>query len=234
VPLPPSPTAGSPTPVSGIAAVKLVFFDIGGVLGTNGWDTEQRRTAAARYALDEADLTRRHKEVADAWETGRMSFDEYLDVTVFHTPRAFGKTEFRQYMLELSAPWEDSVAVVRDLAAAGRVRLYTLNNESEELNRHRIARFGLHGLFEAFLSSCWLGVRKPSRLIYQRAFAIADADPGRSLFVDDREPNLEPARALGCATHLFTGAPALRAAVAPLLAPRQAVLPSGATECNSR
>ena len=201
-----------------VSGVTHVFFDIGGVLGTNGWDTEQRRAAATKFGLDEADLTRRHKEVADAWETGRMTFDEYLDIIVFHAARPFTKDEFRRYMLELSAPWEDSVAVVRDLAAGDRVRLYTLNNESEELNLHRIERFGLRGLFEAFCSSCWLGVRKPSRQIYHRAFAIAQAEPARSLFVDDRQPNLEPAAALGCRTHLFTGADALRAAVAPLLA----------------
>ena len=29
-----------------------VFFDIGGVLGTNGWDTEQRASAAAEFGLD--------------------------------------------------------------------------------------------------------------------------------------------------------------------------------------
>ena len=199
--------------------VGFVFFDIGGVLGTNGWDSEQRRAAAAHFAVDEVDLTQRHKEVVDAWETGRMSFDEYLDVTVFHVPRPFTKDVFRQYMLDLSEPWADSIAVVRDLAAAGRVRLFTLNNESEELNRHRIARFGLVGPFQAFLSSCWLGVRKPTRLIYERAFAVAQADPARSLFVDDREQNLGPARALGCGTIRFEGAAALRASLAPLLAP---------------
>jgi putative hydrolase of the HAD superfamily len=148
-----------------------------------------------------------------------MTFDEYLDIIVFYTPRPFTKDEFRRYMLELSAPWEDSNAVVRDRAAAGRVRLFTLNNESEELNLHRIERFGLRGLFQAFCSSCWLGVRKPSRQIYHRAFEIAQADLAHTLFVDDREPNLEPARAHGCRTHLFTGAAELRAAVAPLLTP---------------
>ncbi len=194
-----------------------MFFDIGGVLGTNGWDTEQRRAAAVRFSLGEEDLGRRHKEVVDAWETGRMSFDEYLDFVVFHEPRDFAKDDFRQYMRELSEPWEGSVAVVRELAAAGRVRLYTLNNESAELNLYRIERFGLRPLFHAFCSSCWLGVRKPSRLVYERAFDIAQADPARSLFVDDREQNLGPARAMGCRTVRFESAQQLRAAVAPLL-----------------
>ena len=32
-----------------------VFFDIGGVLGTNAWDHEQRARAAERFGLDLAD-----------------------------------------------------------------------------------------------------------------------------------------------------------------------------------
>jgi putative hydrolase of the HAD superfamily len=208
--------------VPDVRGVEAVFFDIGGVLGTNGWDSEQRRAAAAKFGLDEADLTSRHKEIVDAWETGRMSFDEYLDVIVFYDDRPFTREEFKRFMLELSEPWQESVAVVRALRAAGRVRLFTLNNESEELNLHRIERFGLRGLFDAFCSSCWLGVRKPGRQIYHRAFEIAQADPARSLFVDDRAPNLEPARAHGCRTLLYSGAAALRSAVEPLLAPRLA------------
>ena len=80
----------------------------------------------------------------------------------------------------------------------------TLNNESAELNRYRIDHFGLRGLFDAFLTSCWLDVRKPTHNIYQRALGIAQADPSASLFVDDREQNLAPARALGMRTIPFT------------------------------
>jgi putative hydrolase of the HAD superfamily len=198
------------------SAPARVFFDIGGVLGTNGWDREQRRAAAGRFALDADDLDRRHKEVVASWEEGRMAWDEYLDFTVFHAERPFGRDEFKAYVLALSEPFEDAVAVARELALAGRAKLYTLNNESAALNVHRIRAFGLGPLFAAFCSSCWLGVRKPERSMYERALAIAGAEPNESVFVDDRSQNLAPARALGMRAVLYRGSGELRRELAEL------------------
>ena len=92
----------------------------------------------------------------------------------------------------------------------------TINNESKELNEYRIRHFGLCELFDVFFSSCWLGVRKPTRQIYERVLGMTHANPARSVFVDDREQNLAPARALGIQTILFTGAEPLSRSLAEL------------------
>ena len=86
----------------------------------------------------------------------------------------------------------------------------TLNNESEELNRHRIEKFGISEIFEAFLSSCWLGVRKPIRRFYNRGLGIAQAEAATSLFIDDRQQNLISASTLGMNVVHFTSATQLR------------------------
>jgi putative hydrolase of the HAD superfamily len=137
--------------------------------------------------------------------------DEYLDVTVFSQKRDFSRDEFKRFMFSLSEPWPDSLAVVRRLRQSirgrpTRVRMATLNNESRELNEHRIDRFGLCELFDVFFTSCWVGARKPTQQIYNRVLGMTQADPERSVFVDDREQNLAPARALGMHTIRFTSA----------------------------
>jgi len=189
-----------------VTAIERVFFDIGGVLGSNGWDREQRRAASERFGLDEDDLQYRHEETVGAFESGDLSLDEYLDVTVFWTTRAFARDEFTRFMFELSVPFPDSIAIVRRLQSGRGIRMATLNNESRELNEYRIRRFGLCELFDVFFSSCWLGVRKPTRAIYERALGMTQTDPHRTLFVDDREQNLAPARALGMQTIHFRDA----------------------------
>jgi len=186
-----------------------LFFDVGGVLGSNGWDREQRAAAARRFELEAGELEEMHSEAVAMMELGRTTLDEYLKTAVFYRPRSFTPEAFKEFMFAQSTPNPDTIELARALARTGRYRMMTLNNESAELNAHRIERFGLCEIFTAFLSSCWLGIRKPRRLIFERALGIAQTEPRRALFVDDREQNLAPATALGFDTVLFTDAPGL-------------------------
>jgi putative hydrolase of the HAD superfamily len=192
------------------AGVELVLFDIGGVLGSNGWDREQRSAAVDHFGLEPDDFQYRHEETVGALESGDISLDEYLDVTVFCSPRDFSRDAFKTFMFAQSVAWPDSIAVARELARTGRVRLATLNNESEALNVHRIDTIGLCDVFPVFFSSCWLGVRKPTHEIYTRVLGMTQADPARTVFVDDRRQNLNPAAALGMTTIQFRSAQQLR------------------------
>jgi putative hydrolase of the HAD superfamily len=201
--------------------INQLLFDIGGVLGSNGWDREQRGEAVKHFGLDGDDFQYRHEETVGAFESGQISLEEYLDVTVFWRQRDFSRDEFKQFMFDLSTPWPESLDVVRRLRQSirgrpTRVRLATLNNESRELNEHRIRRFNLCELFDVFFSSCWLGVRKPTRVIYEHVLGMTQANPASSVFVDDREQNLAPARALGMQTIHFTDAAALSRSLAEL------------------
>lgn len=186
------------------------FFDIGGVLASNAWDHEQRARAVAHFDLGD-EFEARHQEVVGEWEMGRLSIDEYLDSTVFYIGRDFTRDQFIAFMCAQSVPDPASIALVRRIAEKRTARLFTLNNESEALNQHRITAFGLDRIFEGFLSSCWLGVRKPSRVIFERAMRIVQARADEVLFVDDRAQNLQPAATLGMQTHHFVSADALDA-----------------------
>jgi len=186
--------------------IRHVFFDIGGVLGTNGWDREQRKVAIERFDLDAEEFQVRHEEMVGQLEQGQITLDEYLEIAVFHQPRKFSKEEFRDFVFAQSAPYPDSIAIARAVAEGCNYWVMTLNNEGEDLNRHRIRTFGLDEIFDAFLSSCWLGIRKPARRFYDRAFGIAEAHPDTSVFIDDRLQNLGPANALGMHTIHYTNA----------------------------
>jgi putative hydrolase of the HAD superfamily len=192
------------------SSVELVLFDVGGVLGSNGWDREQRDAAVERFHLDAEDFQYRHEETVGALEAGQISLDEYLEVAVFCERRSFSKDEFRRFMFDQSVAWPDSIAVARELADSAIVRMATLNNECAELNEYRIEHFGLADIFPTFFTSCWLGTRKPTHEIYQRVLGMTQADPARTLFIDDRVQNLRPAEALGMRTMLFRNARELR------------------------
>ena len=191
--------------------VRAIFFDVGGVLLTNGWDRFSRREACRHFDLDWEDFQDRHEFVADAFERGEMTLDTYLERTVFYRDRSFDRGAFVEFMRAQSQPKEDSLAVLAELSGSGRYLLATLNNESRELNEYRIERFGLRDHFSMFLSSCYLGARKPEPDIYRMAIDISQQSAEHCVFVDDRELNLECAVLAGMTPVHFDDAAGLRA-----------------------
>ena len=182
-----------------------VFFDIGGVLGSNGWDREQRALAREQFGLED-EVEDRHQEVSSEFEVGRLDLAGYLECTVFYRERSFTREQFADFMRAQSVPDTEAIALARRLATSTDLALMTMNNESEALNLHRIRHFGLRDIFSAFLSSCWLGERKPTLRYFHRVLALTQVEPAHSLFIDDRSQNLEPAQRLGMDTILFRSA----------------------------
>jgi putative hydrolase of the HAD superfamily len=193
-----------------VAEINAIFFDVGGVFLTNGWPTQSRRLAAETFGLDWEDFEQRHQFVRAALETGRLSLDAYLQATVFFEERPFTKEAFKTFMLEQSKPFPEALALLSELTASGRYFLATLNNESPELNRYRIDRFGLRRYFQAFFSSGFLGVMKPDQAIYRLALDVTQYPPASCLFVDDRSLNLECAADCGMKTILYRDVAQLR------------------------
>lgn len=180
-----------------MSPIAAIFFDIGGVCLTNGWDTNARRSAALHFSIDLDEFDERHQAVVDALERGEQSLNGYLDFAVFHRDRPFSREAFIGFMRARSQPDRSVLSLLRDIASAGSYKLATINNESREMNRYRIDTFGLRDIFSAFFSSCYVGVRKPAARIYEIALDVTHVEPAASLFVDDRAENVEGARALG-------------------------------------
>jgi putative hydrolase of the HAD superfamily len=189
-----------------VPEVKGLFWDVGGILLTNGWDREARHAAVETFHLEGEEFEDRHALVIAAFELGQLSLDGYLDRTVFYRSRAFTKDAFKAFILAQSAPYPDALSIVERLARAGRYVLATLNNESLELNLHRIERFGLRRYFTIFLSSCFLGTAKPDHTIFKLALQLTQLAPEETLFIDDRALNLECARSYGMHTIHYQGA----------------------------
>ena len=189
-----------------MAEVTALFFDVGGVLLSNGWDRAERTAASERFHLDWKEFEDRHELVLHAFETGEMGLDEYLDRVIFYCPRSFSREEFADYIRAQSKELPGTMDVLRRLAQAKKYLISSLNNESREMNAYRIEKFGLRRYFDVFLSSCYLGVRKPDEAIYRRALDITQRKGEECVFIDDRALNLECAAELGMRTIQFKDA----------------------------
>ena len=191
--------------------ITTIFFDIGGVLLTDGWGHASRRAAAEKFGLDWNEYSDRHEKVAHALEVSGLTLERYLDRAVFHRPRSFTREEFRDFIFAQSQPKPDSIKIAKELAESRRYFMATLNNEILELNVYRIQQFGLGRYFPVFFSSCFLGLRKPDEAIYRLVLQVTQCPPEQCIFIDDREVNLECPRELGINTILFRDPAQLRA-----------------------
>ncbi|AFL87317.1 haloacid dehalogenase superfamily protein, subfamily IA, variant 3 with third motif having DD or ED [Terriglobus roseus DSM 18391] len=181
--------------------IRTVFWDIGGVLLTNGFGRTQR--AGFYEALgfsedDKADFERLRVDANWHWERGLIDADEFFRRTVFFKPRAFsqadvwGAVEQQQRLLEAGA-----LGILQALHARGNVRQAALNNESRELNEYRLNRFSLRKYFQFCICSGYVHEMKPAPGIYRSAFEIGGDVPGEALFIDDKAENIEAANAAG-------------------------------------
>lgn len=197
-------------------AIRAIFWDVGGVLLTNAWDRTERAKALEHFHLDAEEFHDRHEMVVSSFERGKITLDEYLDRTVFYRPRPFERDAFRDYMFSLSQPFPDVLQFAQALTDSGKCFMGTINNESRELNNQRIEKFGLRKIFRLFISSCYVGFRKPEGDIYRLALETTQIPAEDCCFIDDRALNLECAAKLGMHTIEMKGLEQLRGELAQL------------------
>ena len=191
---------------------KAVVFDVGNVL--YGWDPDS--FLVRQIADDEARM--RFIEDVGLWQwhetlDGGRPFDEAAAELSEKFPayaklisawgERFGET--------ISDPIPDMHALVEELGARS-VPLFAITNFSADFWRPFVVREqAFFSLFRDIVVSGEEKMLKPDPAIYYLALRRFGLKPEEALFVDDREINVEGARAIGMRAHLFTDATDLRA-----------------------
>ncbi len=205
------------------APIKTLFLDIGGVLLTDGWDHQARRRAAKKFQLEWADLESRHELNFATFEEGRLTLEVYLDRVVFHRKRPFTRAQFRRFMFAQSAPCPGMIGLATRLKIRHRLKLLVVSNEARELNSHRIRHFKLAAFVDAFVSSCFIGVRKPDAGIFRLALDLAQTPVGQVVYVENTPLFVQIAAGMGIRSILHTDYKSTRTALAACGLPDDAV-----------
>ncbi|MEU5685841.1 HAD family hydrolase [Streptomyces venezuelae] len=196
-------------------APDIVLFDMFGVIARHQSEACKERLAAIaggpaaafwdaywglRQPYDRGDVNgvAYWKQVADSLGT---SFDDARVARLVEADLA-----------SWSAVDDTMVALVEELAAA-RQPIALLSNIPEELAAHYEERHSWLELFQVCASSCRIGHAKPEPGAYRWCLDALGAEPGRVLFVDDREDNIRAAEDAGVRGHLFTTPTRLREAL---------------------
>lgn len=177
---------------------RILFSDIGGVLLSNGWGHESRIAAAEKFKIHYGEMDVLHHFIFNVWEMGKISMDDYLDTVIFKEKRDFSREEFKEFMFAQSVLLPDTLQwMINWKKRHENIKVISINNEPRELNQYRIDKFNLRYFFDAFVSSCVTGMRKPDPGIFLLALGIAQAKPEECIYFDDRFMLVQAAKKMG-------------------------------------
>lgn len=150
---------------------------------------------------------------SEAWadfELGRIDEASYLG-RMLHPGRScpLAPRAIRDLILGSYRYLEGMERLLEDLSSAGGARLWAFSNYPVWVETAR-AVLELDRHFAGYAVSYQIGARKPDRDAFLALRAGTGVELEAILLVDDREPNLEAARALGMDALRFEGAVALR------------------------
>jgi putative hydrolase of the HAD superfamily len=189
--------------------IRTVVFDWGGVLTRGEFDRTVAHDVAVR--ADREDL---EEEIYRAWRAGKRLACERGEGTMEDAwTELAGRFDLPGEAAGFAALLRDAIVpepAVLDLLPPLRTRvsLGLLSNNYPIVAA--IVRKSVGAYFDRMLFSNETCRVKPDPAAYREALEALGAEPAETLFVDDKERNLVPAREMGIHVHLFTNPPALR------------------------
>jgi putative hydrolase of the HAD superfamily len=211
----------------GSGAVEAVVCDFGGVLTTPLFEAFEK--IQEEFGIESKDLgaamslltEREGENPLFALERGEVSEDAFLAELGGALAELLGREthvhRFRMALFEGLDPNPPMIELMRELRGRG-LRMAMLTNNVREWEPLWRAMLPVDEIFEEVVDSGFVGCRKPERRIYEITVERIGVPFERCLFVDDLEPNINAAAALGMRTVRFVdneqAIPEIRAALA--------------------
>ncbi len=188
--------------------IQAVAFDVMDTLLADPF----REALRAGTGLELSELARRRDPaVYPAFERGELTEADYwahhADLGVEVDPEAFHRVR------RAGTRWLDGM---QDLLVELEGRVLRLTASNYPVWIEELASGPLEGVVDRVLASYHLGARKPDAAFFHRLLSRVGMRPAEVAFVDDREENVEGARALGMPSHRFTDVASLRSWFAEL------------------
>lgn len=190
---------------------EAIIFDLGGVI----YDIDYQRTIDAFIALG-ADPKKvlysqaMQSDLFDAYETGKVSSDYFLEELQREIPNKIGKEEIQTaWNAILIGQPAHRLEFLKQVRA--QIPIFLLSNTNalhiEQIHSELFIQFGVSSydaFFEGVFLSYELGLRKPNVETFQEVIRRIGVNPATTLFIDDSPQHLVGAQQAGLATYHHT------------------------------
>lgn len=181
-------------------AIKTIFFDWGGVIADDPGD-DFLRLLLKKIGASNEQVEEIYEATMKQFMKGFITEQEYWDIL----RKEYGFTihesisdDFKQWSgLRRN---QDIVNFIEEIKTMD-IRVALLTNVIEP-TYNVLSSAGYYDQFEKVIASCKVGYAKPDKEIYNLSLKEMDATTETSLFIDDKQRNIEPAEAMGFATVL--------------------------------
>jgi putative hydrolase of the HAD superfamily len=178
-----------------MSKIDIVFFDWGGVVANDPGDDFLTQLLKNIGATDEQ-VAHIFKTYMKDFMRGHISENEYWEEIKSHYGLSIPDTisdEFKKWNGLVAN--QDILKLVAELKNRG-IKVAILSNVIEP-TYNVLNQVGYYDLFDEVIASCKVGYAKPDKKIYQISLDRLNTTAERSLFIDDKQNNLEPAEEMG-------------------------------------
>jgi epoxide hydrolase-like predicted phosphatase len=200
-------------------AIKALIFDLEGVM-LQTVDEDLPTTLARQLGRSVEEVRPAfYSEINDQVDLGHGTQEDFWD----HVLRSLGLPQENRHILEKFYETElyidpNMLEAVRSYRKSYKTGL--LSNYTCDLRNRLATHWSVDGAFDEIIISCEVGLIKPDPAIYRLMLERMGCSAEESLFVDDKQVNIDGAAALGMKTVLFHSVKQGLSEIAVILASR--------------
>lgn len=183
---------------------KNLIFDLGGVLLTEDDNWLFSEETKKLLGTNDERLSRGWNYAWPDARDGRISEVKFFEIFLENSVSNIDSkhiTRLKEIYRKMSSRLE-SFPLLDELKT--NYKLFALANIARDWLNYKVKKYGLDKYFDLIISSCGEGVAKPHREIFLSLIKKANINPEESLFIDNMEKNIGPAKEIGFKTILFT------------------------------
>ena len=188
--------------------IKLLVFDLGGVVVSYEWDIVCKGFAQIAGISVDSFREKLKQVYQHSYEKGHIGTDDIVK----HLNNALNlQLTNEQFELLWTATFDEDMQMAELLQDLRKqMPLYLLSNTNDVHYRYIEDNFNISRHFQELILSYEVGWIKPEPEIYHEILKRSGMKANQCLFIDDLEPNIKGAQAVGLHAHQFIGIDDLR------------------------